>query len=576
MYQIGIKSNTYYEELAQRNTIKTEPLVPVRGLILDRNGLPLAVNRLGFSIALPPRMRLKEQREQLDDALKYVVSFFPELTVEKLSKIYRKYDSPYNHDHIRVVDFVSYEEIQPIYVGLSQHDIIRILPATKRFYPNLKIASHIVGYVGRANREEVEGDDVARLSGVIGKAGLEKQYNTFLQGEMGYRKVKVTALNKEIEEIEQQLPAENNNLVLSVDLRLQQIIHDFYKDKGGAAIVMDVHTGELLAAGSFPEYDINQFVSGISHKDWNLLIKDLRHPFTNKLINGLYPPGSVIKPAVGLAFMEEGIDPDEKVFCPEEIELGGRKFRDWKKGGHGYVDLKTSIKRSADVYYYKGSLKTGIEPIAKTLRTMGFGEKTGIDLPNEFIGVVPTPDWKMQRYGLPWYTGETLIASIGQGYSLVTPMQVVRHTGVLTGKGMVVPHLVRKMGDKNVAYESASVLNYFHKRRLHIVQRGMYEVGNVEGGTAFWHLKKAKIKETIASKTGTAQVVGIPQDEKERMKEEDMQYFHRSHAWLTGYVPYENPAYAITVLVEHGGHGGDACAPIMAKVVNAMKQFGYL
>jgi penicillin-binding protein 2 len=577
IYQIGIKSNTYYDELAKRNTIKVEDLVPVRGLILDRHGEPLAVNRLGFKIALKPKLSKKKSLSLLQDELNFIQSYFPDLDIQQMEKHYKRYDSPYNHAYITVVDFVSYERMQPYYATFFQRDRVRVLPATKRYYPNHKIASHLIGYVGKANSKEIKGNTIAKLSGFVGKSGLEKQYNTFLEGTLGYRKVKVTAFNREIEEIEKKHPSENNNLILALDLRLQKRLHALFGEKSGAGIILDVHTGEILAAGSYPEYDTNHFVDGISHKNWQALITNLHHPFTNKLIHGLYPPGSVIKPAVSLAFLEYGgIDENEQIFCPPEIEMGGRKFRDWKKEGHGRVDLYKAIKRSADVYFYINSQKTGIHKIARVLKQTGFGSKTGVDLPNEFIGVVPTPEWKQKRYRESWYLGETLIASIGQGYFLVTPLQVARHTAVLATGKMVTPHLVQRLGSHSLEYNTTGVLNDFQKKKIYAVRKGMYQVCNEEGGTAYWHLRQSRFHSKVAGKTGTAQVVGIPQEEKERMDEKEMAYFHRSHAWLTVYVPYEAPKYAITVMVEHGGHGGESAGPIVGQLLKSMETLNYL
>lgn len=574
LYYLSIKSNTYFEELAERNTIKTEPLIPIRGLIMDRDGRPLAVNRLGFGIALPPHMNSKSRKKELEKSIETIRSFFPDLEREELLKTYKKQESPYNHDDITIVPFLPYDRVHKVYSRLLLDEWLKILPATKRYYPNQRVASHLIGYVGRANHDDIAKNPLSKLTGIIGKNGLEKQYNDYLQGEPGEKRIKVTAFNQEIGEITRRSPVENNDLVLHLDMRLQDYFDDSFREKNGAAIIMDVHTGALLAAGSYPGYDINFFVDGISQKNWQELISDPHHPFTNKLTSGLYPPGSVIKPGVAIALLRKGdLSEDDTSYCSGEMELGGRKFRCWKKEGHGKVDVERAIRESCDDYFYKGSLKTGIDDIAEVLRKMGLGQKTGVDLPNEFIGIVPDRHWKELKYQESWYLGETLVSAIGQGYTLVTPMQVAVYTGLIATGKLVRPHLVKS--PENLAQPfSKDVLNSQEKSHLPVIRKAMKEVCEHPRGTAYWHLRGAKVP--LAGKTGTAQVVGIAQDVKERMEEEDMEYFHRSHAWLSVYAPADNPQYVITVMVEHGGHGGSAAGGIITGVVNKMVEYGYM
>jgi len=297
IYFLSIKSNTYFEELSKQNTIKTEPILPIRGLILDRNKEPMAVNRLGFSIALPPGFIIEKKEEKLNNILEQIASLSTELNKDDMYIKYKKGESFYNHDHIQVVDFISYELMHTLYAKLNQIDELKIVPATKRFYPRGSGISHIIGYTGKANVKDVESNQIAKLSGYVGKSGLEKMYNEFLQGSMGYKKIKVTAFNEEVEEVERVEPSQNNHIILSVDLRVQDELDKMFDDfnKSGAAVVMDVRNGEIIAAGSYPGYDLNDFVDGVSVTKWNELINNLHHPFTNKLINGLYPPGSTIK-----------------------------------------------------------------------------------------------------------------------------------------------------------------------------------------------------------------------------------------------------------------------------------------
>lgn len=576
VYYISIKSNAYYEEIAKQNVIKTEELAPLRGVILDRNDKRLSVNRLGFSIRVKPQLSLKRNREILDEEIDFLSSVLNDVTVKDLKKVYLKADSPYNHEYVDVIDFIPYDKLIPYFTKLSQRENLKIELSSKRHYPHNALASHIIGYVGKSNAQDIEEDPISKLVGFSGKTGIEKYYNAILQGVKGEKKIKVTAFNQEIEQISKTLPS-SNDIILTIDLELQKYIASIFGEESGAVVVMNAKNGEIVAAASFPEYDLNKFVSGISKDEWALLANDLNHPFTNKLVNGLYPPGSIIKMGVGLAMLNTGIiTPSMQIESTGTMELGGRLFRDWKKDGHGMTDYVKAIKESCDDYFYKTSLKVGIDNISQFLKKVGFGEKTGIDLPREFIGIVPSREWKKERFNKGWAQGETLISSIGQGYFLVTPMQVAKHTAFLaTGNG-VTPHFIKKINEIPIDFPiDTNIVPPEQKRFLKVTREGMYQVANQQGGTGFSHLKlRAPIK--IAAKTGTAQVVGISQTEKKRMREEDMEYYHRSHAWITTYGPFEDPQYVITALVEHGGHGGSEAGPIVSKIYDKLYEMGYI
>jgi penicillin-binding protein 2 len=576
VYYVSIKSNAYYEEIAKQNVVKVDELAPLRGVILDRNLKPLSVNRLGFSIRIKPQLSLKKNKDILEAEIKFLASVLSDFTAKEMMKEYLKSDSPYNHDFVDVIDFIPYDKIIPHFAKLAQRDNLKIELASKRHYPHGTLASHVIGYVGKSNAQDIAEDSLAKLVGFSGKTGIEKYYNAALQGVKGEKKTKVTAYNQEIEQISKTLPT-SNDIVLSLDLELQRYVSSIFGDDSGAIIVMNAKNGEILAAASFPEYDLNKFVNGISKDEWSVLANSLDHPFTNKLVNGLYPPGSVIKMGVGMAMLNTGIiSPSSIIESTGTMELGGRLFRDWKKEGHGMIDYVRSIKESCDDYFYKTSLKVGIDNIAPFLVKLGFAQKTGIDLPREFVGIVPSREWKKERYKKGWSQGETLISSIGQGYFLVTPVQVAKFTAFLaTGNG-VTPHFIHKINDAPIEFASdPNIVTPEQKRFLKVTREGMYQVANQPGGTGFNHIKlKSPIK--IAAKTGTAQVVGLSQTDKKRAREEDMEYYQRSHAWLTSYGPYENPQYVVTVLVEHGGHGGSEGGPIVSKVFDKLVEMGYI
>ena len=574
VYYISIKSNIYYEGLAKQNALKTEDLAPLRGSIYDRRGEPLAVNKLGFSISIKPGLSTKKNRKKLEIELRFLNSQFPDFIYSKLEKKYLKQDSPYAHQFVRVIDFISYDEIIKKFVSLSLRKNLKIKISSKRYYPNGILASHLIGYVGKSNQKEMQKDEIAKLTEYIGKTGIEKYYNRVLEGEKGLKKTKVTAFNRELEVVSKKLPT-SKDIKLTIDIRLQRYISKLFEGKSGAIVVMNAKNGKVLAAGSFPEYDLNGFVNGITQEEWKILSNDFNHPFTNKLTKGLYPPGSTIKMGVALSFLKSGLISRRTTFFDTgSIELGKRKFRCWKKDGHGKVDMEKAIRESCDVYFYDGSLRVGIDKISPVLRKLGFGKKTGVDLPGEFIGTVPGKEWKMRKYGESWYRGETLITSIGQGYFLVTPMQITRYTALLaTGYG-VTPHFIQSVDGLSVDYGvDNTIFSKKDKIYLRYIRKYMREVTHAPHGTATYH---THTKVDIAGKTGTAQVVGIPQGEKKRMKENELKYFKRSHAWLTTYGPYKNPKYVVTAIVEHGGHGGSAAGEIISKIYDKLLELKYI
>ncbi|WP_144673671.1 penicillin-binding protein 2 [Campylobacter jejuni] len=579
VYYLSIKSNVYYEELARQNAIKTEFLVPVRGQIRDRNGTLLAINDLGFSISIKPYLSIKKSNKGiLDKELSKLANLFPDLNTSKLAEIYKRNDSYYNQDFIKVVDFISYDEIIPHYSELNLNKTIKIDPVVKRKYPFGKLASHIIGYVGKANLQDVQENEIAKLSNYTGKSGIERYYNDILQGEKGTRVYKVNALNQEVEQLSY-TPSMSNDIELTIDIELQSYLTSLFEGNAGAAIIMNVNDGSILAAGSFPEYDLNPFVTGISFKDWDELSNSLDHPFTNKLINGYYPPGSVVKMGVGLSFLNsKNISPSTQYVCNGSIELGGRFFRCWNRSGHGPVDLKHAIKYSCDVYFYNGSLQVGIDQISKTLSRIGFGAKTGVDLPSEFVGTLPSKEWKMQRYRQSWFQGDTLNTAIGQGNFLATPMQIARYTAQIAKGGEVIPHFLKSIENNNTTIENQmdenkkEIFTLFEKSQLPYIRDAMYAVANEQGGTSYRYLHNLDVK--VAAKTGTAQVVGFSQTDKNRVDEKQFEYYTRSHAWLTSYAPYSKPKYVVTVLLEHGGRNITSGATV-AKIYQKMIELGY-
>ncbi|MDD5051183.1 MAG: penicillin-binding protein 2 [Sulfuricurvum sp.] len=573
VFHLSIQSNDYYETLSENNSIKTEFSAPVRGEILDRNLEPIAINELGFKISLAPHLTSGDDTTRLDKEIAYLLSMIPTLDAAKMSKTYKMQDSYYNNSFIDVIDYIPHETIIPLYSLMNLRDTIKISPSPKRLYPYGPIGSHLIGYVAKANQKEVDADPSLNLLGHVGKNGIEKYYNHFLQGVAGERHIKVNAHNIEIEEIDRTPTQENHNLVLNIDMRLQNYITQIFEKRVGAVVVMDVH-GAVYAAGSFPEYDLNTFVSGISSDEWNALMNSVDAPFTNKLINGLYPPGSTVKTGLGLIYITSGMmNENTTILSTGSMRLGNRTFRDWKKTGHGITNITKAIVESCDDYFYQGALLVGIDKMSSGLLRMGLGKKTLIDLPNEFIGTVPSRAWKRERFKQPWYQGETLNTAIGQGNFLVTPMQMAQYTALMATGMLPIPHTAKMIGNDPYIPVPIDVLTAKEKEKLPIIQRAMRGVCNDSGGTAKGHVAT---RFPIAGKTGTAQTTGIAQGNQARQNEHSMEYLKRSHAWFTTYGPAENPQFVVTVLVEHGGHGGEEAGGIVSQIYNKLDDLGYI
>jgi penicillin-binding protein 2 len=581
LYQISVKSNFYYERLAKENIERKSYIRPVRGEILDNKGNFLAINKIGFSLSIAPH--LDRKKDTLGEVVAEIIHYFPDMNATMMRKVYQKHSSPYNHKYIKVIDFISYDKMIRSYPNLAEDERIHIKAETRRYYPQGFYAAHIVGYTGRSNEAENKADKVTEIAGKAGKSGLERYYNKYLEGEPGYTISKVNSRNQAIELLEKKDPVSNRNLQIYLDMDLQKYIHNRLHGLSAVAIVMKT-TGEVISAVSNPSYNPNLFVTGISFDDWHKLQANLGHPFTNKFIHAVYPPGSVIKMGVALAASTvKSKDPnastvlDEHEFCKGYIQIdkSKHKFRCWKKWGHRDVSTVKSIRESCDVFYYEKGLKIGIDKISKTLHKIGLGVKTGIDLPREYNGIIPDKAWKMKRYHLPWYKGETVIAAIGQGYDNITPLQVARYTAFLATGRLVTPTLAMKLGDKPVKISSKRVpFDRFHMMQI---RQGMYEVCNAATGTAHKTLsfKVTHLPFAIAGKTGTAQVVSIPQEIKKRVKESQMDYFRKSHAWITTYAPFKKPEYVVTVLIEHGGHGGSSAGPVASDIYKWMYRNGY-
>lgn len=570
LYQLMIEEGDYYIQLSYRNFIRTLPIPPARGIIYDRIGTPIAYNEMRFDILLKPHLKSND----LNRTLGWLHSILPKTEIAKMEKQYRYWNSPYTHTPIPVVRYLSKEEIYKIEPILKLNPWVSIQISYLRKYPFGESLSNVVGYISEASPGDIKRNKVIELTKVAGKQGIERYYDNLLQGNPGYKREIVDATNRVLGVLFAQKPF-STSILLTIDHRLQKFIYNLLKkeEKRGAVVVMST-TGEVLALVTYPSYDDNLFVEGIPSREWKRLLTDIYHPLWNRPIMGLYPPGSTVKPAEGLIALTSGvIEPDQKINCPYYLEVGNRKFRDWKKGGHGKTDIYKAIEESVDVYFYQVGLKLGIDYIAKHLKRMGFGVKTGIDLPGEKRGIVPTKEWKWQRFKKRWLMGETVNAVIGQGYFLATPLQVARNTALLASGQLPTPFLAKEIGGVPILPRIRDILTKREKEFLPAIRKGMYLVCQGMHGTAVRHITTPI---ELGCKTGTAQVYSIPQEVKERKREGELVYFKRSHAWLTTYGPWKHPQVVVTVLIEHGGHGGSAAGPIVSKIYDWLIREGVI
>jgi len=570
VYIISIIQNKYYTQLANNNIHKRIYIPLIRGIIYDTNHNPIAYNELRFNILLKPHLN----QNNLEKTLNYLRNYI-DINITKTIKVYKKENSPYNQNFIPILEYIKYKKIINIFPTLKQNKNIKIKPTYLRIYPYKEILSHILGYVGKANNKDILKYPSLKYIKTTGKNGIEKYYNKYLIGKLGYKNVIVNSRNQIIKEINITKP-KSTNIELNINTKLQTFIYNLLKKekKRGSIVVMKT-TGEIVSLVNYPSYDNNLFVKGISMKEWNKLLHNHFNPFLNKAVAGLYPPGSIIKPSIGLIAISSGkLNPYKEIFCPGYLKIGKRKFRDWKVAGHGEVNIFKAIKRSVDVYYYKIGLLLGIDYISQNLKRMGFGKKTGIDLPNERSGLIPNKKWKLKRYHTDWFIGETLNASIGQGYVLVTPIQTAVNTALMATGKLPTPMIVKRIGQNFIKPKISEVLTKKEKKLLPLIQKGMWQVCNAPGGTATNHIKGLPFN--IAGKTGTAQVHSIPQDIKKRKREDELAYWKRSHAWLTTYGPYKNPQFVVTAMIEHGGHGGSAAGGIVSEIYKKLIQLHYI
>jgi penicillin-binding protein 2 len=550
--------------LSENNRIRLRRVQATRGRVLDRQGRVLIDSRASFDAVLVP-----EDSPDLENTVETLAHFLGQGAGETKEILDRASGRP-PFQEILVKRNLDYDQVS----ALETHQLelpgvsMRITPS--RSYPYGTILAHILGYVGEANEEEVAKDDRYRAGDLVGRAGIERIWEDSLRGVHGGQEVEVDALGRELRVLQDAEAVPGNSLVLTVDLDLQFAAEDALGQEVGSIVAVDPHNGDVLAIVSRPSYDPNEFARGIRGKEWQELLNHPRHPLNNRAIQGQYPPGSIFKIVTAAAALEEGIvNPFTRIHCSGGIRFGKRTFRCWRKGGHGSVALHDALVQSCDVYFYQVGQRLGIDPLARYARAFGLGLPTGIRLEHEKGGTIPDSEWKQRRFGQPWYSGETLSASIGQGYVTTTPLQMAEAMATLASGIRYRPRLVQRMEAPD-----GSVLRDFEPEeqgRLPIretalaqVRQALTDVVNDPRGTG----KKAAIDGiTVAGKTGTAQVVTIG---KERKTAAQLPWDQRDHAWFVAYAPVEKPEIAVATLVEHAAGGGGAiAAPIARQVLQA-------
>ena len=569
-YYLQVSQQEHYHTLAEANRISISPLVPNRGLIYDRNGRALAQNYSAYTLEVIPS-KIQNLESTLDELATIIeITATDRQRFKKLLKESKRFNSLPIRSRLTDVEIATFAANRYRFPG------IEIKARVLRQYPEKEVVSHIIGYISRINDQDLEqlerNEELNNYRGSqhIGKIGIEQSYEKQLHGVTGFEEVETDAAGRSIRVLSRTPSIPGNNLILSIDLGLQEAAENAFGDRRGALVALDPNNGEVLAFVSKPGYDNNLFIGGIDQENWNLLNNSIDRPLNNRALRGVYPPGSTFKPFMALAALELGKrTPEYSMSDPGYFSLPGveRRYRDWKPGGHGRVDLHKSLVVSCDTYYYSLANDLGIDNIHNFIGQFGLGKKTGIDIEGEVSGLLPSSAWKMSQYKQKWYAGDTISVAIGQGYNLTTPLQLAFATMIIANNGKAyLPRLVKQIqnsetGDvKDIPEKLLYSLN-LKPKNLEIVKNALVDVTR-PGGTA----AKAAINAsyTFAGKTGTSQVIGIKQGE--RYNEKSINERHRDHAMFIAYAPAENPKIALAVLVENTGTGGSTAAPIARQV----------
>ncbi len=551
-----------FKLLAEENRINIRLIPPERGLIQDRNGMLIAANEQNYRVVIT-----REAAGDVDLVLRRLAGVIP-MTPEELERSIEEVKALRAFVPVTVAERLSWEDFSK--VALNAPALPGVVPEVglSRLYPLDQDFAHVVGYVGPVSDKDLEAleapDPLLKIPKFqIGKIGVEKWMEDTLRGRAGTKRIEVNSAGRVMRELEREDGDAGTDIRLTIDAGVQNFAQARLGEESAAVVVMDVTSGDIICAASAPSFDPNLFVRGISHANYSVLMEDDHRPLANKTVSGAYPPGSTFKMVTALAALEAGvISPDTRVSCPGFLEYGDRRFHCWKRGGHGTVRLERALGESCDVYFYDIAQKVGIDKIAEMGRKLGLGQRFDIPMSAVTEGIMPDKAWKLERHKADWRVGDTINASIGQGYVLTSPLQLAVMTARIASGLAVSPRLVRMVNDRELPTPVAPPLT-LNPEHLTAVRLGMYDVMNGERGTA----KSSRIVEptlVMAGKTGTSQVRNITAAEREAgvISNDDLPWNRRDHALFVGYAPYDAPRYAISVVVEHGGGGSTAAAPI--------------
>lgn len=546
-----------YARMAQENRLRDERIFASRGEIYDSAGTLLAENRTAFGLTLT-----REDCPDIPAALAQV-SAWTGVPLERITARYEQARSKgRSFDPILLHTDIPFAQVAAIEAKLFRWPGLRVVTHSKRHYTQGEAFAHILGYVAEASGKELAADPDLALGDTVGRQGLELVLEPALRGRKGLYRLEVDVLGRPLSRTLVEAPRSGQSVVLSLDARLQLAIMEAMGDYSGCVVVMDPDTGRLLALVTKPSYDNNIFIGGLSQKDWDALRNDPRFPLQNRGIQSIYPPGSVWKLMMAGMLLEHGISPTEKVFCPGSYTLGNHTFRCWRRGGHGQVDMAHSLIWSCDVYYYTMGDRLGIDNIEAFAKACGYGRTTGIDLPHENSGLVPSREWKSKRFDEPWLRGETVNASIGQGHTLVTPLQIaVFLSSLINGGDLLKPQLLNN-AEREV--RGTSPISAAHRERI---LDYMVRTVELEGATAKI-LRRPDMR--IGGKTGTAQVVKIQMKGDRRLKAAEMEFLQRDHAWIGSWGEKNGRRVVVVTMLEHGGGGSSAAGPVTKAVYDIL------
>jgi penicillin-binding protein 2 len=555
-YWLQITHGSEYQTLSDQNRIKLVLFTPDRGIIRDRFGLPMTRNEQSWQLYLDTSRH--RNREKI---LTLIAEILELDTASFIQSVNRR--KPVNH-RLLLIEHMSWQQVSAIEVRTPDLPGVFVETGKLRVYPYPKTLSHVLGYVALVAEKDADAELFKRLPEMrIGKNGVEKFFDVSLRGVPGIKQQEVNAVGQIIRENPYRAPIPGADLISSLDLELQHFAHDrLMQERSASVVALHIPTGEVRCMASFPGYDPNEFSRGISHKSWKFLLDDIRVPLMNKAIAGQYPPGSTYKMLTGMAGLKHGIvTPETRFYCPGHFYLGNHRFHCWERRGHGSVNLAQAIERSCDTYFYNVGMRLDIDDIASLGKEFAFGDITGVEVPGEKGGILPTKDWKKRRFNDIWRTGDSVNAAIGQGYVLATPIQLAVFAARMATGLKILPTLV-KHPDEQAAPKWEKIM--LDEKHLAATRQGMFQVVNIPGGTAYG--KKIHDPEFVmAGKTGTSQVKALSKIGKS--------WQDQHHGLFIAYAPYENPRYAVACVVEHGKGGSASAAPVVRDIMLKLREF---